>query len=146
MGNRKVNYPDILPQEKPPTHLSLSCNSHVKIDVNVYKNHKERHLFMKSDSNFFCSSHRHLWDGKSPSDQYPYGTWEQNSKTSLLAYFQIAVKTRWQNSVQWFSVFLYHDSWKNALKTFCIRIGHVVRRSGIKCCLRKWRHRIKCQS
>ena len=38
MGNREVNYPDILPQEQPPTHLSLSCNSRVKIDVNVYNN------------------------------------------------------------------------------------------------------------
>ena len=38
MGNREVYYPDILPQEQPPTHLSLSCYSHVKIDVNVYNN------------------------------------------------------------------------------------------------------------
>ena len=36
MGNREVNYPDILPQEQPPKRLSLSCNAHVKIDVNVY--------------------------------------------------------------------------------------------------------------
>ena len=36
MGNREVNYPDILPQEQPPKHLSLSCNAHVTIDVNVY--------------------------------------------------------------------------------------------------------------
>ena len=33
MDNKEVNYPDILPQEQPPTHLSLSCNSRVKIDV-----------------------------------------------------------------------------------------------------------------
>ena len=38
MGNREVNYPDILPQEQPPKNLLLSCNSHVKIDVNVYNN------------------------------------------------------------------------------------------------------------
>ena len=38
MGNREVNYPDILPHEQPPTHLSLSCNSRVKIDVNDYNN------------------------------------------------------------------------------------------------------------
>ena len=38
MGNREVNYPDILPQEQPSTHLSLSCNSRVKIEVNVYNN------------------------------------------------------------------------------------------------------------
>ena len=36
MGNRAVNYPDILPQEQSPTHLSLSCSSRVKTDVNVY--------------------------------------------------------------------------------------------------------------
>ena len=38
MCNRKVNYPDILPPEQPPTHLSLSWYSRVKIDVNVYNN------------------------------------------------------------------------------------------------------------
>ena len=38
MGNRDVNYPEILPQEQPPTRLFLSCNSRVKIDVNVYNN------------------------------------------------------------------------------------------------------------
>ena len=38
MGNREFNYPDILPHEQPPTHLSLSCNSRVKIDINVYNN------------------------------------------------------------------------------------------------------------
>ena len=38
MGNREVNFPDILPQEQPPIHLSLACNSRVKIDVNVYNN------------------------------------------------------------------------------------------------------------
>ena len=31
MGNREVNYPEILPQEQPPTHLSLSCNSCVSM-------------------------------------------------------------------------------------------------------------------
>ena len=38
MDNREVNYPDFLPQRQPPTHLSLSCNSGVKIDVKVYNN------------------------------------------------------------------------------------------------------------
>ena len=42
MDNREVNYPDILPQEQLPTHLSLSCNSHVKIDVNVNNNNNTR--------------------------------------------------------------------------------------------------------
>ena len=40
MDKREVNYPDILPQEQLPTHLSLLCNAHVKIDVNVYNNTK----------------------------------------------------------------------------------------------------------
>ena len=38
MDNREINNPDILPQEQPPTHLSLSCYSRVKIDVNIYNN------------------------------------------------------------------------------------------------------------
>ena len=38
MGNREVNYPEILPQEQPPKHLSLPCNTHVKVDVNIYNN------------------------------------------------------------------------------------------------------------
>ena len=38
MGNREVNYPDILPQEQLHTYLSLSCSSRVNIDVNVYNN------------------------------------------------------------------------------------------------------------
>ena len=38
MSDREINYPDILLQEQPCTHLSLSCNSRVKIDVNVYIN------------------------------------------------------------------------------------------------------------
>ena len=148
MGNREINYPDILPQKRPPTHLSLPCNSRVKIDVNVYNNitRNDINSWKVIQASSAHLSHKHLWDGKLPSDQYPYGTWEQNSKTSLLANFQIAAKTRWQNSVQWFSDFLYYDSWRNAWKTFCIRIGHVIRRSGIKCCLSKWRHRIKRQS
>ena len=37
-GNKEINYPDILPQEQLPKQLSLSCNSRVKIDVNVYNN------------------------------------------------------------------------------------------------------------
>ena len=38
MGNEEVNYPDILQQEQPTKHMSLSCNSSVKIDINVYNN------------------------------------------------------------------------------------------------------------
>ena len=36
MGNREINNPEILPQEQPHKHLSLSCNARVKIDVKVY--------------------------------------------------------------------------------------------------------------
>ena len=36
MGNKKVNYPDILMQEQPPKHLSLSCNSCVKFDIKAF--------------------------------------------------------------------------------------------------------------
>ena len=99
MGNREVNYPDILPQEQLPTHLSLSCNSRVKIDVNVYNNTTRNDV---NSGKVIQASSAHLTNifGKSPSDQYPYGTGEQYSKTSLLDNFQIATKTRWQNSVQ----------------------------------------------
>ena len=38
MCNKEITYPDILPQEQPPTYLSLSCNSRIKLDVNVYNN------------------------------------------------------------------------------------------------------------
>ena len=42
MGNREVNYSEILPQEQPPTHLS--CNARVKIDVNVHNNTKRNDI------------------------------------------------------------------------------------------------------
>ena len=94
MGNKEVNYPDILPQEQPPTHLSLSCYPRVKIDVNVYNNTTRNDVnswkVTKASSVHLTNIFR---DGKSPSGQYPYCTWEQNSKTSLLANFQIAAKT-----------------------------------------------------
>ena len=38
MGNKAVNYRDILPKEQPPAHLSVSCNSRIEIDINVYNN------------------------------------------------------------------------------------------------------------
>ena len=44
MGNKEVNYPDILPQERLPTHMFLSCNSRVKIDVNIYNNIKRKDI------------------------------------------------------------------------------------------------------
>ena len=56
MGNKKVNYPDILQQEQPPKHLSLSCNSRVKIDLKVYINNT------KNDINW-ASSRENLSSG-----------------------------------------------------------------------------------
>ena len=44
MGNKEVNYPDILQQEQPPKHLSLSCNSRVKIDLKVYNNNTKNDI------------------------------------------------------------------------------------------------------
>ena len=70
MGNREVNYPDILPQEQLPTHLSLSCNSRVKIDVTVNNNNTRNDI---NSWKVIQASSAHLtnyfWDGKSPSDQ-----------------------------------------------------------------------------
>ena len=117
MGNREVNYPDILPQERPPTHLSLSCNSHVEIDVNVYNNTTRNDINSWKVIQTSSAPLTNIFEMiNHPVINIHNGTWEQNSKTSLLANFQIAVKTRWQNSVQWFSVFLYHDSWKKCMK------------------------------
>ena len=40
--------------------------------------HLKRHLFIEVDLSFFVACDEHLWDGKPSSDQYSYGTWEQN--------------------------------------------------------------------
>ena len=102
---------------------------------------------MEMDSSLFCTPLKHLWDGKSPKWSISHGNWEQNSKTSLLANFQIAVKTRCQKFYRNGLVFfLYHDTLKNARKTCCIGIGHVIRCSGILCCLCKWCQCAKRQS
>ena len=98
IGNKDVNSPHTMPQEQPPKHLSLSSNSCVKIDVNVYNN------ITRNGINSWkviqaSSAHvtNHLWDGKTPNDQYPHGTWEQTSKTSLLAYLShlVTKPTKW---------------------------------------------------
>ena len=89
MGNREVNYPDILPQEQPPTHLSLSCNSHVKTDVNSYNNTTRNNI----NSRKVIQAHKHLWDGKSPSDQYILMVPESKIlKCHLMANFQIKIR------------------------------------------------------
>ena len=97
------------------------------------------------DSSLFCTSHKHLWDGKSPSDQYPYGTWEQRSKTSLLANLKLPWRHVGKIQGNGYCFSLY-DSLKIAWKTLCIIIGHVIWRNGIKCCLCEWRYRTKRQS
>ena len=136
MCNRQVNYPDIWPQELPSTHLYLSCNSRVKIDVNVYNN------TTRNDIN--------LWKVIQASSAHLPNICEMfdHPVINILMVPESKFQKRyyWLILVQWFSGFLYYDSWKNAWKAFCIKIGHVIRRSGIKCCLSKWRHRIKRQS
>ena len=109
MGNKETNYPDILPLKQPPKQLSLSCNSRVKIGVNVYNNTTTNDIISWKVIQGFSDYVTNIWDSKTPSDQYPHGTRVQNSKTLLLAYFQITVKTRREHSAQRFSVFHYHD-------------------------------------
>ena len=147
MDNREVNYPDILPQEQPPTHLSLSCNSRVKIDVNVYNN---------STSNDINS-----WKVIQASSAHLTNIFEMVNHTVInilmvpeskirKRHYWLIFRLPWRHvgkiQCNGLVFFLYHDSWKNTGKTFCTRIGHVIRRSGIKCCLSKWRHRTKSQS
>ena len=147
MGNRAVNYPDILPQEQPPAQLSLSCNSRVKIEVNVYNNITRNDI--------------HSWKVIQASSAHLTNIFEMvnypvinilmvpESKIQKHHYWLIfklqrrhVGKIRCNDFVFFFII--THD--KNAWKTFCISIGHVIRRCGIKCCLSKWRHRIKSQS
>ena len=143
MGNREVNYPDILPQEQPPTHLSLSCNSRVKIDVHVYNNTTRNDINSWKVIQASSAHLTNIFETVNHPVLNKFMIPESILKTSLLTNFQIALKTRWQISVQWLSVFLYHELRNNAWKTFCIRFGHVIRRSSIKCYLSKWRYRIK---
>ena len=106
IGNREDDYPNILSQEQPHKHLSPSCNAHVKIDVNGYNN-------TRNDNN--------SWKWTEAYSAHLTNIFEMVNnilivpeKTSLLDDFQIALKTHWQNYVQWLSVFLYRDSLKNA--------------------------------
>ena len=147
MGNREVSYPDILPQEQPPTYLSPLCNARVKIDVNVYND------TTRNDIN--------SWKLIQASSAHLTNIFEtvSNPVINILTVPEIKIQKRhyWlifklprrhvgRIQCNDLAFFLYHDPWKNARKTFCIRIGQVIRRSGIKCCLSKWRHRIKRQS
>ena len=62
MGNREVNYPDILPQEEPPIHLSLSCNARVKIDVNVYNNTTSNDIYSRKLIQAFSAHLTNIFD------------------------------------------------------------------------------------
>ena len=81
MGKREVNYPDIL-RKNSRTHICL-CNSPVKIDLKVYNNTTRNDINHEMIQASSAPSHKHLWNGKPPSDQYSYGTWEQFENVSI---------------------------------------------------------------
>ena len=147
MGSREVNYPDILLQEQPPTHLSLSCNSRVKIDVNVYNNTTRNDL---SSWKVTQAPSAHLTNIFEMASNLVIKILMVPESKIRKHHYWLIFKLPWRHvgkiQCNGFSVFLYHDSWNNAWKAFCIRIDHVIRRSGIKCCLSECRHRIKRQS
>ena len=89
IGNKEVNYPDILPQEQPPKHLSLSCNSCFKIAVNIHNNITRNGIYSWKVIQASSARDKHLWDGKTPSDQYPHSTWEQSLITSYCLIFKL---------------------------------------------------------
>ena len=139
--NIEINYPDILPQEKQAKHLSLPCNGRIKIDVNVYNN------TIKNDNNSWQCNNAysvHI----TPLLRWHITQWS-TSLWYLRAKFENVIIGQFSNcradTLQSFGVFLYHDSFMNTFKTICIRIGHVIRRSGIKYCICKWRHRTNRQ-
>ena len=94
MGNREVYYPDILPQEQPPTHLSLFCNSRVKIDVIVYNNTTRNDI---NSWKLIQASSAHLTNifemVNHPVINILMVPESKIQKTSLLANFQIAAET-----------------------------------------------------
>ena len=146
LGNRELTYPYILPQEQPPKHLSLSCNVHVKIDFNVYNN------TIWNDINSWKviqASSAHLTNIFETVNQPVINILMVLESKIQKRHYWLILKLPWRDvgKIQCSGLVfcLYHDSWKNAGKTFRIRIGHVIRRSGIKYYLRKWRHRIKRQ-
>ena len=55
MGNKEVNYPNPLPQEQQPNHLSLPC-TYQNLRKRLQKYHKERKQLMKMKSCLFCTS------------------------------------------------------------------------------------------
>ena len=147
MSNREVNYSDILPQEQPHTHLSLSCNSRVKIDVNVDNNTTRNDI---NSCKVFQASYAHLTIIFEMVNHSVINILMVPESKIRKRHYWLIFKLPWRHvgniQCNGLVLFFYHDSWTNAWKTFCTRIGHVIRRSGIKCCLSKWRHRIKRQS
>ena len=147
MGNSEVNYHDMLPQEQPPSHLSLPCNSRVKIDVNVYNN------TTRNDINSWIviqASSAHLTNIFEMVNHTVNNIYMVPECKVRKRHYWLISKLPWRHDgkiqCNGLVFFQYHDSWKNTGKTFCIRIGNVIRRSGIKCCLSKWRNRLKSQS
>ena len=148
MGNKAVNYPDILLQEQPPTHLSLSCSSRVKIDVNIYNNTTRNDIYSWK---VIQASSAHLTNIFEMVNHPVINILMVPESKIRKRHYRLIFKLPWRhvgkiqcNGLVFF--FIWHDSWKNAWKTVCVRIGHVIRRSGIKCCLNKGRHRMKRQS
>ena len=147
MCNREVNYPDILPQEQPPKHLSLSCNSRVKIDVDVYNNITRNDI---SSWKVIQASSAHLTNIFGMVNYPMINILTVPGSKIQKCHFWLIFKLprRHVGKIQCndlvFFFIMTHERMHKRL--FCIRISHVIRRSGIKCCLSKWHHRIKRQS
>ena len=105
MGNREVNYLDILPQEQLPTHLSLPCYLRVKIDVNVNNNTTRNEINSWKVIQASSAHLTNIFEMVSHTVVNILMVRESKIQTSLLANFQIAAKTHWQNAVQLFRVF-----------------------------------------
>ena len=138
MGNREVNYPDVLPQEQLPAHLSLSYNSHVKIDVKVYNNTTRNDI---NSWKVIQASYAHLTNIFEMVNHLVINIlMVPESKTQKRQYSLIFKMPRRHvgkiqcNDLVFFFI-MTHERMHE--KTFCIRLGHVIRRSGIKCCLSK---------
>ena len=135
MGNREVNYPDILPQEQPPIHLSLSCNSRVKIDNNTTKNDINSWKVIQASSAHLTNILTNIFEMVNhPVINILMVPESKIQKRHYWLIFKLPRRHVGKIQCNDLVFFLYHDSWKNAWKTFCIRIGNVIWRSGIKWC------------
>ena len=98
MGNRDVNYPDILPQDQPPTHLFLSCNSR---DVNVYNNTTRNDINSLKVIQASSANLTHILEMVNhPVLNILMVPDSKFENVIFFANFHIAVKTCWRNSVQ----------------------------------------------